>query len=162
MAHRIVIAGVAGSGKSTVGAAVAERLGARFVDGDGLHPPANVAKMAAGEPLTDTDRMPWLKRVAEELARSTSVVIACSALRRSYRDVLRRSGATIVLLTLDEAEARRRVESRGDHFMGPSMVASQFAALEMPTPHELATITLAATDPLETVVERVVAAVGRA
>ena len=130
---RIVVMGVAGSGKTTVGTALAEHLDARFVDGDDLHPPENVAKMSAGEPLNDADRAPWLDAVAATLSSSESIVIACSALRRVYRDRLRRAGGVVfVHLQLGEEDALQRVAGRAGHFMGTEMVASQFATLEPP------------------------------
>ena len=130
---RVVVMGVAGSGKTTVGRLLAARLDARFVDGDDLHPPANVGKMSAGEPLDDADRAPWLDQVAATLASSAPVVVACSALRRSYRDRLRSVGSVrFVHLDLDEAAALERVAGRDGHFMGTDMVASQFATLEPP------------------------------
>ena len=156
--HRIVVMGVAGSGKTTVGQALAERLGARFVDGDDLHPPENVAKMSAGEPLDDHDRAPWLDAVASTLASSATIVVACSALRGVYRDRLRRAGeVTFVHLDLDEHTALERVTGRHDHFMGAEMVASQFATLE-PTHGEPDVIVVAADQPLEGVLVGVAAA----
>ncbi len=161
MIHRIVVAGVSGSGKSTIGRMVAERLGALFVDGDDLHPPANVSKMANGEPLTDADRAPWLEAVRSTLAAHDSVVVACSALRRSYRDTLREApGVVVVLLDLGVAEARRRVESRPMHFMGSSMVDSQFTTLELPRPGEPQVAVVDATETVDVVVSRVLAAIG--
>ena len=132
----IVVMGVAGCGKSTIGAALAESLGVEFIDGDSLHPAANVSKMAAGMPLDDVDRWPWLAAVRARL-RSGSVVVACSALRHSYRDLLRGAdGVRFVHLVIDPATARRRISARSMHFMGSSMVDSQFATLESPTADE--------------------------
>ena len=128
--------GVAASGKSVVGRAVADALGLEFVDGDDLHPPANVAKMSSGTALTDDDRAPWLDAIATVLAESTDgVVVACSALRIAYRDRLRRgAGRPIRFVHLDvgEDELRRRIEGRPDHFMPPSLLSDQLATLEWP------------------------------
>jgi carbohydrate kinase (thermoresistant glucokinase family) len=130
---RIVVMGVAGSGKSTVGEVLADRIGARFLDADSVHPAANVAKMSAGEPLTDDDRWPWLRRLADELAGDDRIVVACSALKRRYRDVLREpEGVRFVFLDVDRDTAHDRARHRIGHFMGAGMVASQFDALEPP------------------------------
>ncbi len=108
-----------------------------FVDADSLHPPANVAKMAAGHPLTDDDRWPWLARVRQELRGANDIVIACSALTRRYRDLLRHAGdVRFVFLALDAATARDRALQRTGHFMGADMVASQFSTLEPPEADE--------------------------
>lgn len=133
---RIVIAGVSGSGKSTVGRLVADRLGAEFLDADDFHPPANVAKMRSGVPLDDDDRAGWLARLGEELAARESVVLACSALKRKYRDQLRAAapGVKFVLLKADPAEIRHRMElraARDGHFMPPGLLDSQIATLEV-------------------------------
>lgn len=136
-AVRIVVMGVAGSGKTTVGEELAHRIGARFLDADSVHPAANVAKMSAGEPLTDDDRWPWLQRLAAELAGDERIVVACSALKRRYRDVLRTAdGVRFVFLDVDRDTAHARAEHRVGHFMGAGMVASQFDALEPPADHE--------------------------
>ena len=133
----VVVMGVAGSGKSTLAAAIAERLGAVFVEADSLHSADAKARMAAGVPLTDDDRWPWLARVAasirEEHAAGHAVVVACSALRRSYREVLSRdSGADVDFVHLDGSEARlaERIGQRTGHFMPATMLASQLATLE--------------------------------
>ncbi len=130
----VVVMGVTGSGKSTVGAALATRLGVPFADADDFHPPANVAKMSAGVPLDDADREPWLRAIGEWLAAraGTGGVVSCSALRRAYRDALREHApdAYFVHLHGDRETVRRRVAGRAGHFMPTSLVESQFAALE--------------------------------
>ncbi|MEM7095296.1 MAG: gluconokinase, GntK/IdnK-type [Actinomycetota bacterium] len=135
-AHRIVVMGVAASGKTTLGAALAERLGLRFVDADDAHPQANIDKMSAGVPLDDGDRWPWLARLTRILADATptdGVVVTCSALKRVYRDQLRWAGDVVFMYpAVGRDEVVRRIEARTDHFMGPEMVDSQFAALEEP------------------------------
>ncbi|MFN6956109.1 MAG: gluconokinase [Acetobacteraceae bacterium] len=134
----IVVMGVSGAGKSTVGALLAERLGWPFEDGDSFHPPANVEKMRAGTPLTDEDRWPWLAAIAQRIAAARAggrgVVIACSALRRAYRDVLRAGHADIRFLHLtgEPALIMARQAARQGHYMPASLVASQFATLEPP------------------------------
>ena len=128
---RIVLMGVAGSGKSTIGAALAARHGAPFLEGDDFHPASNIEKMAAGAPLTDEDRWPWLAALRQAIRGEDQVVVACSALKRVYRDALRAAGdVRFVELVIDPEEARRRLATRPDHFMGPAMVDSQFEALE--------------------------------
>lgn len=123
--------GPSGSGKSLVGAALAAHIRARFVDGDDLHPAANVAKMAAGIPLTDADREPWLDVVGTVLARDSRLVVACSALRRAYRDRIRAAAPDTVFveLVVPAGELVQRM-SRRDHFMPPALLDSQLAALE--------------------------------
>ncbi len=138
----VVAMGVSGSGKTTIGRALAAALGAEFLEGDKFHPEANIAKMSRGEPLDDADRWPWLDRMAHELARAKaegrSVVLASSALKRSYRDRLRRGARDlrIVYLKGDKELIRRRIEARKHHFMPPGLLDSQFAALEEPGPDE--------------------------
>ena len=156
-ATAVVVAGVSGSGKSTVGAALAARLGLDFVDGDDLHPAANVSKMAAGEPLTDADRAPWLTIVGERLAAG-GVVIACSALRLAYRDRLRALAPDVRILLLDVPadELDRRMRARPGHFMPASLLASQLAALEAPEAGEWVTV-LDGTRPIADVVDAAVA-----
>jgi gluconokinase len=134
---RVVVMGVSGSGKSTIGVRLASALDAEYVEADDAHPPANIVKMSAGEPLTDADRAPWLDRLTEALADRDRVVISCSALKRSYRDRLRRAGhVRFVHLAIPIAVARDRLRHRDDHFMGPSMVDSQFDALQPPSSDE--------------------------
>lgn len=136
----VVVMGVSAAGKSTAGRLLAERLGTDYLDADDLHPTSNRAKMSAGTPLTDEDRMPWLDRVGDELAaRSTSgAVIACSALRRIYRDRIRARVPGVVFVHLhgsDELLAERAA-ARTDHFMPPSLLQSQLDTLEPLTPDE--------------------------
>ena len=134
MTVRMVIMGVAGCGKSSVGEALSVRLGIPYRDGDDLHPPANIARMSRGEPLTDDDRWPWLARVAEVLAAEAPVIVGCSALKRAYRDVLRDGHADIRFLHLTGTPEliMARQAARIGHFMPASLIASQFATLEPP------------------------------
>jgi gluconokinase len=148
--HRVVVMGVAGSGKSTIGRRLADGLGVDFIDGDDLHPEHNVGKMAAGQPLTDDERWPWLDLLADELSAREGVVIACSALKRSYRDRLRSAGdVRIVFLDVEREEAERRLSSRSGHFMKSTMLESQFATLEPPAADEVDVVSLAADLPVE-------------
>jgi len=135
----VVVMGVSGSGKTTLGQALAERLGWPFLEGDELHPPANVAKMAAGHPLDDEDRYPWLEAVGGWLAEhADGGVMSCSALRRTYRDQLRRHapGVRFVHLVGSREVIERRQASRPGHFMPASLLTSQFATLEPLQPDE--------------------------
>lgn len=126
----LVVMGVSGSGKSLIGALLARALGRPFVDGDSLHPAANVAKMSSGRPLDDVDRMPWLDAVAATLVDGT--VVACSALRRAYRDRIRAGvpDAVFIQLNADAGLIAQRMASREGHFMPVSLLASQLAAFE--------------------------------
>jgi gluconokinase len=135
----VVVMGVTGSGKSTVGAALAQRLHVPFADADAFHPQANIRKMSAGEPLDDEDRYPWLDAVGEWLARHRDGgVMACSALKRKYRDQLRAHCASTVFLHLSGSEELigGRQASRLDHFMPPALLKSQFDTLEPLEPDE--------------------------
>ena len=131
-----VIMGVAGCGKTEVGRRVAERLGLPFEDADGFHPRANVEKMAGGTPLTDADRAPWLDAMAEAIAQwnhAEGAVLACSALKRAYRDRLREAGGVgFVHLAGERHTIALRMAAREDHFMPPSLLDSQFSTLEDP------------------------------
>lgn len=152
---RVIVMGVSGSGKSTVGSALADALGVRFVDGDALHPVANVEKMGAGEPLGDDDRWPWLARVRATLRQEGGAVVACSALARRYRDLLRQAeGMRFVFLDVPPDEAVRRLAQRPDHFMGAPMVASQFAALERPADDETDVVAVDAARPVDQLVRQ--------
>jgi gluconokinase len=125
--------GVSGAGKTTIGQALAAALGWPFVEADELHPPANVAKMARGEPLDDADRAPWLEAVAARMRALDDGVIACSALRERYRDVLRvRPDVRFILLDVPRALLEQRLAARRGHFMPPSLLPSQLATLERP------------------------------
>jgi gluconokinase len=133
----VVLMGVSGSGKSTVGAALAASLGWPLIDADEFHPPENVAKMASGVPLTDADRVPWLDRIALELARieksGGDAVLACSALKQSYRDRIAVAGhVRFVYLRGDFETIHARIASRQHKYMPASLLASQFATLEPP------------------------------
>lgn len=138
----IVVMGVSGCGKSTVGRDLAAALGVPFVEGDGLHPPRNVALMAAGTPLTDDDRRDWLNTLAEVLAgaaaRGHGVVVSCSALKRIYRDRLRAGapGTRFVFLHGPSALLAARLQGRSGHYMPPSLLQSQLDTLEPPTADE--------------------------
>lgn len=138
----LVVMGVSGSGKSTIAAAVAARTGALFLDADDFHPPANTAKMAAGTPLTDDDRWPWLAAVGDEIARraasGTTVVMACSALKRSYRRVIQERGGDVCFAHLDGSREllAERIGGRAGHFMPATLLGSQLVALERLQPDE--------------------------
>ena len=138
MRRALLVMGVSGSGKSSVGAALASRLGLDFRDADALHAPEAVAKMAAGIALEDADRWPWLDRVGAVLfdaaAHPAGVVVACSALKRTYRDRLRAAvpGLGFVFLDGDHATLAARLHARAGHYMPPALLASQLATLERP------------------------------
>jgi gluconokinase len=140
MTRAVVVMGVSGSGKSTLGMALAAQLGWDFVEGDTLHTSANIAKMTAGIPLADEDRRPFLQAVAEATAqtRNTGVVVSCSALKRSYRDLIRSHNPDVrfVLPLLDRSTLLARLAARADHYMPVSLLDSQLALLEMPGPDE--------------------------
>lgn len=137
-----VIMGVSGSGKTTVAALLSAAIGCQFQEGDDLHPPENVVKMHGGTPLTDADRLPWLRKIAEEIdgwrARGESGVLTCSALKRAYRDIIigDRSDVTLVYLKGSHDLIHRRMVARHEHFMPVALLDSQFATLQEPTPDE--------------------------
>lgn len=156
MMHRIVIMGVSGCGKSSVGAALGNRLGIPYRDGDDLHPAANVEKMRAGIPLTDTDRWPWLDQVAQVLKDDAPVIVGCSALRRAYRDRIRQgAGGPVRFVHLAGSRdlIATRMAARTGHYMPATLLDSQFATLEAPGPEEALTLDVAET--LSTVVDAI-------
>jgi gluconokinase len=137
----VVLFGVSGTGKTTIGKLLAEDLGWRFLEADNFHPRANIEKMRSGVPLTDEDRWPWLERLREQitlsLAAKENAVLACSALKRAYRERLRVSGdVKFVFLRGDYALIERQLRRRRGHFMNPALLQSQFADLEEPQPDE--------------------------
>lgn len=140
----LIVGGVSGSGKTTVGALIAGRLGWGFADADDFHSAANVAKMRSGTPLTDEDRLPWLQSIAswmdKRIAAGESSVLACSALKRSYRDVLldSRDAAVIAYLDVPRAELEHRLTSRHGHFFPERLLNSQLGDLELPEADEAA------------------------
>jgi gluconokinase len=155
----LVVMGVAGCGKSSLGRACADALGWPLLEGDDYHAPESVDKMRAGTPLTDVDREGWLARLGQMLAdRPQGAVLTCSALRQRYRDQLRsaRPGLRFAFLELDEATARERVAARSGHLFPPSLVASQFATLESPV-GEPGVLRLDATAPLDQLRDQVLA-----
>lgn len=133
MARGVVVMGVTGCGKSTFGQALAAALAVPYLEGDALHGPDNIAKMSAGVALTDDDRGPWLDRIAAKMAETPGLVVACSALKRAYRDRLRAGGpAVFVHLKATRPEIETRLAARQGHFMAASLIDSQFATLEDP------------------------------
>ena len=159
----LVVMGVSGSGKSTIAAQLAGRIGAVYVDGDDLHPPENVAKMRSGTPLTDADRWPWLDKVAEVLVderdRGHGVVIACSALRRAYRARLRDGTdgrAHFIFLDASFAVIHARLAVRVHHFMPEALLRSQFETLERPTADETDVTVVAAAQAPAALIDEIV------
>ncbi len=156
---RVVVMGVTGCGKSTVASRLATTISARFCDGDSLHSAESVAKMSRGEPLTDDDRWPWFARIAAFLNDGPeNAVIACSALKKTYRDYLRREVGNVRFLFLDASPetTTQRVSARQGHYMPASLVTSQFAALERPENEDRVT-TISADTPVESIVLRFLA-----
>jgi gluconokinase len=163
-ARAIVVMGVAGSGKTSVGERLAAQLGYPFRDADEFHPAANIAKMSAGIPLVDADRWPWLDAIGAAIhdAGAGGIVVACSALKRAYRDrITVRAGRPVTFVFLDASLAtlRERIGHRRGHFMPASLLDSQLATLERPTPDEAA-ITVSVEPPLDQVVAAVAARLG--
>lgn len=159
----IVLMGVSGVGKTTVGRRLAEALGFGYAEGDSYHPPANVEKMRSGRPLEDEDRWPWLRSMAADidrwLAEDRGMVLACSALKRAYRDLLigGRGGVRLVQLTGDEALIRSRIEARRHEYMPASLLVTQLATLQPPTADENP-IVVDVRDPPEACVEAILRA----
>jgi gluconokinase len=155
----VIVMGVSGSGESTTGGALARTLGWPFVEGDDLHPPANVAKMAAGIPLTDDDRWPWLDRIVDELRAlsktSPDIVVACSALKQCYRDRLAPAGdVRFVHLHGDRETIAARLATRHHRYMPATLLDSQFATLELPAD----AIVVDIRDDVDTQVRKIIAA----
>jgi gluconokinase len=154
----IVVMGVAGSGKTTIGEKLAEHLGWPYEDGDTFHPKANVEKMSAGQPLTDEDRWPWLQAIADEIdqvcGRRGHVVISCSALKRAYRDVLIHGRDDVRMVYLDGSHdlIASRLAVRKGHFMPPTLLESQFKTLQRPGPDENP-VTVSIDAPVEEIVD---------
>lgn len=160
----VVVMGVSGSGKSSVGQELADRFGWSFVEGDAFHPRTNIDKMARGEALTDEDRLPWLRALRDEIVRlrgsGERCVVACSALKQGYREVLRRPGEgdiVFVHLAGPASLIRLRMDAR-DHFMRPGMLEGQFAALEEPGPEEAVRVSI--DRPVDQVVDEIVERLG--
>ena len=157
----LIVMGVSGSGKSTIAAALSERLGWRFEDGDSFHPASNVAKMRAGHPLTDEDRWPWLNAIADEIARACNkgepIIIACSALKHAYREVLLRGRDDVrfVFLKGTQELIADRLAHRKGHFMPPGLLTSQFNTLEPPEASEHV-ITASIDESVEAIVDGIV------
>lgn len=158
----LVVMGVAGCGKSSVGRAVAAELGLPLVEGDEFHPAANVAKMRVGTPLDDADRTGWLDALGTELQRHPAgMVLSCSALKRAYRERLRAAspGLRFMHLALSRDEARRRVAQRESHYFGPTLIDSQFDSLEDPR-GEAGVLSVDATESIEMLVGQFVRWIG--
>jgi len=160
----LVVMGVSGCGKTTLGQALAHHLGCEFAEGDQFHPPENVAKMAAGTPLTDDDRWGWLRTLSARMAQARtagqSLVLSCSALRKPYRDILREGApqAWFVHLHGDISVLQQRIASRPGHYMPPSLLQSQLDTLEMPEADERV-VSLDIVTPLPEMVSRVMSSV---
>ncbi len=157
----LIVMGVSGSGKSTIADKLAERLRWSYEDGDKFHPASNVAKMSAGHPLTDEDRWPWLQAIADEIDRicgaGQHAVIACSALKRAYRDILvhGRSDVRIVYLQGAQELIAKRLAARKNHFMPPGLLDSQFKTLEPPDPRENP-VTVSIDAPVDVIVDDII------
>lgn len=160
----IILMGVSGSGKSTIGAAVAREIKAKFIDGDDLHPRANIQKMASGQPLNDDDRAPWLQRLNDAAYslnhKNETGIIVCSALKRRYRDLLRKDNDNMVFVYLKGSfeVILARLQARSGHFMPTELLKSQFEALEEPGDDEKDVICVDIDTDIEGVVGRCVAA----
>jgi gluconokinase len=161
----IVVMGVAGSGKSTVGPLIAKALGGDYAEGDQFHPPANIAKMTSGQPLNDDDRMPWLEAMARAIrdwrAKDRPTILACSALKQRYRDILSSGSDEVAFVFLKGSPdlIAGRIGSRKGHFMPSSLLDSQFRALEEPTPDQA--IVVDATQPPERIAAAAIAQLDR-
>jgi gluconokinase len=156
MTRRIVIMGVAGCGKTSVGEVLSKRLHIPYRDGDDLHSAANVAKMRAGTPLNDDDRWPWLDAVAACLRDNAPMIVGCSALKRAYRDRIRKAGAVqFIHLSGSRDLIATRMTRRTGHYMPLTLLDSQFATLEPPGPNEAVTVDI--DQPLAAIIDQIVA-----
>ncbi|GGW89390.1 gluconokinase [Alteromonas halophila] len=159
-ARCIIVMGVSGSGKSTVAQHLADSLDAHFIDGDDLHPADNIRKMAAGEALTDQDRVPWLARIQQHIGQSLacqqSIVVVCSALKKQYRDTFRQHTAALTFVFLDGSfdVIAQRMRARENHFMKVDMLNSQFATLERPDAFEQDVIAIDVREPVKVIVKQ--------
>ena len=164
-AIKCVVMGVCGSGKTSVGKALAQHFAATFIDGDDLHPRANILKMASGHPLNDEDRAPWLERIGDVFfslqRRSLSGVIVCSALKKAYRDIIRKDNEGLVFVHLVGSmdTILERMAARQGHYMKKDMVQSQFDTLEVPGPEETDVVSVSIEQPLDKVIAEAIAAV---
>lgn len=162
--NSIIVMGVSGCGKSTIGALIAQRLGAKFIDGDDLHPRANIEKMRRGEPLNDHDRAPWLERIRDAAFslenKSEQGIIVCSALKKAYRDQIRDGNQNVTFLFLDGDKALiiERMRARKGHFMKTDMLESQFATLQRPSAEETDVLTISIASDIDRVVEQAITA----
>ncbi|NAW69780.1 AAA family ATPase [Vibrio sp. V27_P1S3P104] len=162
--NSIIVMGVSGCGKSTIGALIAQRLGAKFIDGDDLHPRANIEKMRRGEPLNDHDRAPWLERIRDAAFslenKSEQGIIVCSALKKAYRDQIREGNQHVTFLFLDGDKSLiiERMRARQGHFMKSDMLDSQFATLQRPSAEEKDVLTINIARDIDGVVEQAIAA----
>lgn len=159
MSKKYILMGVAGCGKTTVGEALSKRFGWLYLDGDALHPQTNIDKMAAGHPLNDEDRAPWLERVGQELAHHDgTIIIGCSALKRIYRDWIRKaaqSDVCFIHLAGSRALIEERMAARKGHFMPVSLLDSQFATLEAPEREHETTIHVDIAGDLDAIIAQV-------
>ncbi len=159
-----VVMGVSGCGKTTIGMALADKLGCPFYDGDDFHPPENIAKMSSGIPLDDADRYPWLARlhdlIADHLGRGETAVLACSALKKKYRDQLREGNDDVYIIYLKGSLNLiwERMETRQAHYMKAEMLQSQFEALEPPSPHN--TLIISVEHSVDNIVEHIIQHIG--
>jgi gluconokinase len=163
----IILMGVSGSGKSTIGAELAHSIQAKFIDGDDLHPRANIIKMGSGQPLNDDDRQPWLERLGDAAFslkhKNETGIIVCSALKRRYRDALRNGNEGMIFIYLKGSydTILQRMQARAGHFMPTALLQSQFDALEEPGSDEADVIAINIDHSIDGVVERCIAALNK-